>query len=93
MTATNRLDEISNGFQAAKVLLAAAQLGLFDLIQGPGATVETLAANHPLALLYTSGTTGRPKGAVLSVGNFAASALASCAHLGTRGIGFGRAPS
>jgi SAM-dependent methyltransferase len=39
----NRLDEISNGFQAAKVLLAAAELRLFDVLQGPGATVDEIA--------------------------------------------------
>lgn len=39
----DRLDEISNGFQAAKVVLAAAELRLFDLLRSPGATVEELA--------------------------------------------------
>jgi len=43
MTATDRLDEIANGFQAAKILLAAAELRLFDLLRGPGAPVEEIA--------------------------------------------------
>jgi O-succinylbenzoic acid--CoA ligase len=40
-------------------------------------------AHHPLALLYTSGTTGRPKAAILTVANFWWSAIGSALNLGT----------
>lgn len=39
----DRLDQISNGFMEAKVLLAGAELGLFDRLSGDGATAAEAA--------------------------------------------------
>jgi len=48
----------------------------------PGPAPAPVSPDLPLALLYTSGTTGRPKGAVLSRRAFLAAAAASAGNLG-----------
>ncbi len=44
--------------------------------------VETHAEDDPFCIIHTSGTTGRPRGAVLTYGNFWASAAGSAFNLG-----------
>lgn len=43
---------------------------------------ESLRASQVHSILYTSGTTGQPKGAMLTFGNYLFSALGSCLNLG-----------
>jgi malonyl-CoA/methylmalonyl-CoA synthetase len=47
-----------------------------DLPQGPAFAIDDVATNDPALLPFTSGTTGAPKGALLSHGNLLASAEA-----------------
>ncbi|MBZ4398027.1 AMP-binding protein [Myxococcus sp. AS-1-15] len=48
----------------------------------PSTTCVPLVEDAPRVVLFTSGTTGRPKGAVLTEGNFRASCRASAENLG-----------
>ncbi|WP_224246145.1 o-succinylbenzoate--CoA ligase [Hyalangium gracile] len=53
-----------------------------ESVREPSPTCEPLEDSAPRVVLFTSGTTGRPKGAVLTEGNFRASARCSAANLG-----------
>jgi O-succinylbenzoic acid--CoA ligase len=53
-----------------------------DAVKAPSPTCEPLEEATPRVVLFTSGTTGRPKGAVLTEGNFRASARCSAQNLG-----------
>jgi o-succinylbenzoate---CoA ligase len=55
---------------------------LAALATEPSAECHPLKEETPRVVLFTSGTTGRPKGAVLTEGNFRASARCSAANLG-----------
>jgi O-succinylbenzoic acid--CoA ligase len=54
---------------------------LIDCPPGPRHTRE-FAMDEPHSIVYTSGTTGRPKGAILTYGNHWSSATASALNLG-----------
>ncbi|PTL80778.1 o-succinylbenzoate--CoA ligase [Vitiosangium sp. GDMCC 1.1324] len=53
-----------------------------DAVRTPESHCEPLETKTPRVILFTSGTTGRPKGAVLTEGNFRASSRCSEANLG-----------
>ncbi len=53
MTKLEQLEKIANGFMQAKILLAAAELRVFERLRAPGATAEALVRAHDWDLRAT----------------------------------------
>lgn len=65
--------------QLAQQLNIAPRILIDDLRSPTG--LPTLSGNHSQNVLYTSGTTGKPKGVILNLSNHYGSAIASFKHL------------
>ena len=81
------VDQLTRRLREARIALPsfeAPRIGVTHptMEAAPAAPARPGAHETPLAILYTSGTSGRPKGAVLTRGNFESSAVASAFQLG-----------
>jgi len=75
-------EELSGQLPGLSVL---AYAGLSDLSPSDGPLVTALDSGDVNTIMYTSGTTGRPKGVMLTYGNHWASAIGSALNLGVSG--------
>lgn len=69
---------------AAQIDAPHVRLRMETFPQGGELEAHPLDLNAPAAVMFTSGTSGRPKAALLTVGAFHASAVASAARIGTQ---------
>lgn len=76
------LHDAAHAEKARSTGLATAPVEALAAAEGCGAAAAAPAA-APATILFTSGTTGTPRAALLTYGNHTASASASAAHLGT----------
>ncbi len=77
ITTTDRFADLAEGVTAWNVDDLAAQAAEFSggTTRSDLVPLQVCEADTPLALVYTSGTTGASKGAILTHGNFAANAV------------------
>jgi len=76
--------EIAWQTQAAELARVLDEAGVQELLDAPAAPRigREFDLDQPHSIVYTSGTTGRPKGAILTYGNHWSSATASALNLG-----------
>jgi O-succinylbenzoic acid--CoA ligase len=74
--------EVFDGPLASVDAAEAVDVPTLDEFEGPSVEPATLTPDTEQLVMFTSGTTGRPKGVRLTVGNLVASATASAFRLG-----------
>jgi malonyl-CoA/methylmalonyl-CoA synthetase len=88
ITSADRARDVADGVTVWTVeSLAHDVMALQQVVARPSCVHDTVCdTDTPLALVYTSGTTGASKGAILTHGNFAANAMVLNASWGVRAM-------
>lgn len=86
VTTTDRMSDLPTGTVAWSVddLAQDTSMLIGTAVRPPAVSATRCVTDSPAALVYTSGTTGASKGAVLTHGNFVANALAIVSAWGMR---------